>query len=98
MWELLEESCSDLDFILARQCGGMDPDTFNNYSKAIEDIKSLREKLKVQQEHSEVLSNLSTYLSLNLPNPVNNPIIKRARKEALALEKTINGTVCSKLS
>ena len=71
----------------------MDGDSFSAYSQAIDELKGLREKLSVQQQHQEVLTNLTTFLMLNLPGPVNNPILSKARKETAALTRTFSSTV-----
>lgn len=71
----------------------MDGNTFERYCQALKEAVRLREQLKAEKQHAEVLGNLATYLMLHLPDPANDPIMKQARKEASTLQQTIKATV-----
>lgn len=93
LWDLLEGACTKLDLELAKENDGMDGNTFEQYSQALHKAAVLREQLKVEQQHSVVLGNLTTYMMLNLPNPASDPSLVHAFGEVQSLQQTIQTTV-----
>lgn len=93
LWDLLENACTELDLTLAKDREGMEGNTYECYCQALREAERLKEKLKVEQQHSRVLSELITYLALHLPNPATDPSLRKAIKEASDLKKTITTTV-----
>lgn len=85
LWTLLEEACTSLDLRLAEANHGLPSSggsTFNQYSIVLEQRSSLKAQLQSQNSHAEMLQQLSTYLTLSLPNPEQNQPLQAIRKEA----------------
>lgn len=55
-WELLEESCTELDLTLAMERARVNAETFQRCSQAHQEASRLRQQqLGVQQQHKEVI-------------------------------------------
>lgn len=91
MWTLLEEACTELDLRLATERHGQPGSggaTFNQYSLLLEQLSTLKSQLESQTSHAELLEQLATYMSLNLPDPENSaPLIAIRREAAVARDR-----------
>ena len=91
LWTLLEEACTELDLRLATERHGQPGSggaTFNQYSLLLEQLSTLKSQLESQTSHAELLEQLATYMSLNLPDPENSaPLIAIRREAAVACDR-----------
>ena len=82
----MEEACTELDIKLAevkQGKGGIGGTTFVQYSILLQQWSSLRAQHQSQDAHATLLEQLSTYLTLSLPNVETNPVLNAAKSEAV---------------
>ena len=83
LWELLEESCTELDLHLAEHdSGGTFDRTFARYKAALVETSQLKSQLESLKQSVTVLDQLVTFFSLRVPNPSQNTSLQTIRKEA----------------
>ena len=67
--------------------------TFQLYSAAVQQHSSLKSQVASQKEQVAVLEQLSTFLTLNLPDPENNELVRAARSEAITARRRFDQMV-----
>ena len=67
--------------------------TFQLYSAAVHQHSSLKSQVASQKEQVTVLEQLSTFLTLSLPDPENNELVRAARSEAMTARRRFDQMV-----
>ena len=67
--------------------------TFQLYSAAVQQHSSLKSQVASQKEQVAVLEQLSTFLTLSLPDPENNELVRAARSEAMTARRRFDQMV-----
>jgi predicted alternative tryptophan synthase beta-subunit len=67
--------------------------TFQLYSAALQQHSSLKSQLQSQVEQVTVLEQLSTFLTLSLPDPESSELVRAARSEAIIARGRANQMV-----
>jgi hypothetical protein len=91
LWTLLEEACTELDlWHLAANSSNTGVD---HCASALRKLSQLKARHDLEDHRAQLLKELVTYFSLQLPNPSTNaPFLllrQEASKAALAVQKTV---------
>lgn len=94
----MEEACHELDLAAAESAGSLDNQdgggvsrSFDQYSSALHRLFLLREEREKQTQVVAVLDQLSTFVTLTLPE--GNPTIETVRKEDRVQRKKLQDMV-----
>ena len=86
----MEEACTELDLKLAEVKqgeGDIGGTTFVQYSILLQQRSSLKAQHQSQDAHATLLEQLSTYLTLSLPDAETNTVLQAAKSEAILARK-----------
>lgn len=86
LWNLLEESCNELDLRVALAPTGQD--VSDTLSAKLEKRFLMKAKLEEKRQYTLMLEQMVTYFSLTLPTPQQTGPLKELTKEAAANRKT----------
>ena len=96
LWELLERESTKLDLLLAQHTSGGETGTGETYDRYVAALKK-REQLSTSLAHEEqratLLEQLTTYLSINIPNAAHRNQLVILRQEASKARLGVNGLV-----
>ncbi len=95
LFTLLEDACHKLDFKLAQETSPSQraQTSFAAYSQALRETRELQEERQRLDEEATTLEQVVSYLTLNLPTPLQHPTVSGVATEAKSRRDQISHIV-----